>query len=176
MRGWRLSRRRGPPSPHRLHLCFICVRASPPSSVCGLCPGHAAVRFLCVRAAPPSASSVCRPRRRPPSSLRGPRPCHLAAPPWVVCAGRGSSSLARCSRRKSATTAAGRAADLRRCCFRRTSDTASVAAIAGRVAVTLVNCIRAAAAVQLGFRAQDLRQLFQVGLLGFRSPVLPDFH
>jgi hypothetical protein len=49
---------------------------------------------------------------------------------------------------------------------------APVAAIAGRVAVTLVNCIRAAAAVQLGFRAQDLRQLVQVGLLSAVAPLV----
>jgi hypothetical protein len=47
-----------------------------------------------------------------------------------------------------------------------------VAAIAGRVAVTLVYCIRAAAAVQLGFRAQDLRQLVQLGLLSAAAPLV----
>jgi hypothetical protein len=49
---------------------------------------------------------------------------------------------------------------------------APVAAIAGRVAVTLVYCIRAAAAVQLGFRAQDLRQLVQLGLLSAAAPLV----
>jgi hypothetical protein len=47
-----------------------------------------------------------------------------------------------------------------------------VAAIVGRVAVTLVICIRATAALHLSFRAQDLRQFVQVRLLSAAAPLV----
>jgi hypothetical protein len=63
-------------------------------------------------------------------------------------------------------------AGLRICTVAAVAASVPVAAIAGRVAVTLVLCIRATAAVHLGFRAQDLRLLVQVGLLSAATPLV----
>eukprot|EP00267_Zea_mays_P051312 XP_020404239.1 uncharacterized protein LOC103647952 [Zea mays] len=58
------------------------------------------------------------------------------------------------------------------CAVAAVAVSAQVAAIAGRVAVVLIICIRATAAVHLGFRAQELRQLVQVELLSAAAPLV----
>jgi hypothetical protein len=126
-------------------------------------------RLLCLRRPPLLHRPPVAPCRRPPSSpvirlLHAARAAdpdlrrHLLCPAWSLYVssaawdkGCGSGLLCRPS-----------PPQIWICVV---PASAPVAAIAGRVTVTLVNCIRAAAAVQLGFRAQDLRQLVQLGLL-----------
>jgi hypothetical protein len=179
-----LSRRRGiavrPPIAAGRPISLLCRRrglppsAFAPSACCALHVARAADpdlrrrRFCAVRLLRPASSASVPPAAWDKGRGSGSAPSLL---PPEICAdrrrcgqGRRSAAPARNLRRLSPLRAGPRICAV--------AASAPVAAIAGRVAVTLVNCIRAAAAVQLGFRAQDLRQLVQVGLLSAVAPLV----